>query len=491
MNVLLINPSTGFQPSMPFMPLGLLSIASYAKSRGWHVRVYDRNTDKTPLEKVIWEFRPDAVGISAISRRSVNDGIAVSEHFQDAGIPVIWGGHMATIAPELVLKEGAADYVVMGEGEITFHELLRAIEQKEDVAQIKGLVYKDAAGTICRTPERTFANLAEFPVTDWSLVDPRSYFAPHYRCAKMTFVYCSKGCPYRCAFCYNKGYHRCQYRKRPVAHVVEEVKALAAYGMDGVEFADELFGANKKDLYELCEHLRELDPQIAWGFQTRVGHLSREDYRTMYDAGCRWVFFGIESGSPEMLRRIHKEINLEKIDLDFQYCKELGITIMNAFIVGFPDETEEQLRDTVRLILRLDADLCAMSMFYPNPGSELFDYLLEQGRVTPLTSLRQDDNFFPTTGLAANYSAVPTRDLHVIQGFFNWRNFFRKGISKDKTKYRFAQKTIISSIRQIFGQGFVHMWKYIIYSAKLFLSIAWYRFAYPGIRKKYGLYERN
>ncbi|MCL2494384.1 MAG: B12-binding domain-containing radical SAM protein [Oscillospiraceae bacterium] len=493
MNVLLVSPNSGFEPSMQFTPLGLLCIGSYLKARGYCVRVYDRNVDHGSLKHVLQAFRPDAVGVSVISRRAVNDAMDISGRFRKEKIPVIWGGHMATIAPDLILEENAADYVVMREGEISFHELLQCLQNKTDIAQVEGIAYKDSSGAIHHTPERAFANLADFPVTDWSLVDPRKYFAPHIRCRKMTFLYSSKGCPSRCAFCYNKEYHRCQYRKRPNAYVISEIKELVTkYGMDGVEFADELFGANKRELYDLCGQLRELRLHLAWGFQTRVGLLSREDYEYMYEAGCRWAFFGVESGSPEMLRRIHKDwIDLETIDRDFAYCRELGISTYCAIIIGFPDETQEQLRDTVRLMLRLKADYYPVSMFYPNPGAELYDDLVAQGRVAPLSSLRQKGSFFPTLGLAANYSKVSARELMVIQSFFNWRNFFQKSVSKEKTRYSFAQKTIVTSLKQAWKQGFFMMWRYLISSALLFAKIAWNRYAYPGIRKKYGLYEKR
>jgi len=489
MKILLIHPNGGFRPSQPFTPLGMLSIATYLKQRGHQVRVYDRDVEKTPLKKVIQAFQPDVVGVSAISKRSVNDGIDVSRKFRGDGIPVVWGGHMATIAPELVLEEGVADYVVLREGEVSFYELLRAIELGGDVSQVKGIVYKDETGSVCRTPEREFANLADFPATDWSLVDPRKYFSPNIRCEKLTFVYCSKGCPGNCAFCYNKGFHRCQYRKRPNEIVVSEIRELAAkYGMDGVEFADELFGANKKELCDLCDRLRDL--RLVWGFQTRAGHLTREHYQYMYDAGCRWAFFGVESGSPDMLKRIHKDwINLETIDRDFQYCREIGISTYCAIIIGFPDETEDQLRDTVRLMLRLNADLYPVSMYYPNPGSEFYHELVERGRVSPMTTLRQKGNFFPTIGTHANYSNVPTRDLYVIQSFFNWRNFFHKDFTKDEVRYKFVRKSIVTSFNNMRKQGFFQMWYYVFSSARLFGATAWFRYAYPGVRKKYGLYR--
>ena len=492
MNILLVNANGGFRPSTQPASLGLLSIGTYLKERGYHVRVYDRTIEKTSLKKVLLGFQPDAVGVSVSSMRHLEDGIAVSRRLREMGIPVVWGGHMATFASELVLLEGCADYVVMGEGEITFHKLLQAIEKKLETAQIRGLVYLDASGRVYRTPEREHADLADFPVIDWSLIDPRKCFSPHICCSKMTMIYGAKGCPGQCAFCFNKGFHHCKYRKRPNEYVIKEIKELATkYGMDGFEFVDEMFGVDKAELYDFCDRLRALNLNLVWGCATRLGHLTREDLQYMYDSGFRWIFYGVESGSPEMLKRIRKGINLATIDRDFQYCNEIGIYALSGFIVGLPDETEEQLRDSVRLMLRLNADACNITMFNPVPGSELYDYLVETGRLTPLQTLKEGGGPLWTSGMEVNYSNIPMRDLHVIQSFFLWRTFWRKNIAKDSARYAFALKTIGESLRQIMKQGFFYMIKYAFSSAKIFLSIAWYTYAYPGVRKKYGLYVKK
>jgi len=490
-NILLINANNGFRPSTQTAPLGLMSIGTYLKERGYHVRVYDRNVDKIPLKKLLLDFRPDAAGVSVTTMRHLEDGIALSRQLRNMGLPVIWGGHMATIASDLVLLEGSADYVVVGEGEITFYELLQTIEQKRDLAQVKGIVYQ-AEGAICCTPEREFADLADFPEIDWSLVDPQKHFSPHICCSKMMMLYGAKGCPGQCAFCSNKSFHHCTYRKRPNEYVISEIEELATkYGMDGFEFTDEMFGLHKAELYDFCDRLRALNLNLVWGCQTRLGHLTREDLQYMYDSGFRWIFYGVESGSPEMLKRIHKGINLKTIERDYQYCKEIGIYALSGFIIGYPDETEEQLRDSVRLMLRLNTNSYNVMMFFPVPGSELYDYLVENGRLTPLQTLAKGSGPLPTMDMETNYSNVPMRDLHVVQSFFHWRTFWRKNIAKGSSRYAIALKTVGESLRQIMKQGFFNMIRYAFSSAKYFLSTAWHAYAYPSIRKKYGLYVKK
>jgi len=486
MKVLLVHPNSGFQALPQSAPLGLLSIATYLKQHGFDVRVYDRNVDRRSLEKVMRAFRPDAAGVAVISMMHIRDGVAVSRRLRDSGVPVIWGGHMASVVPEMILRENAADYVVIGEGEVTFHEFLRALESKSDTTCIDGIAYQ-AQGEIRRTPERAFADPADLPVIDWSFIDPQKYFAPRIGCKRMMYLYGSKGCPGRCAFCFNEGFHHRRCRKRPNEYVIREIEALTKHGLDGVNFADEMFGLNKKDLYDLCGRLRNLD--IVWGCGTKLGHMTREDLRLMHDCGCHWIYYGVESGSPEMQRRIHKGIDLETIDREIGWCRELGISSHCGIIIGLPDETREQLRDSARLMLRLDPNLVQVTMFGPIPGTEFSNYLVESGRLTLPRTLRGWENIRPQEDLFANFSDVPTRELRVVQSFFYWRSFFRRNFSRDAGRYEFAFNTLEASLRHILRQGFFNLFRYAFSSARLFLTIAWYANAFPGIRKKYGLYK--
>ena len=488
MNILLVQPDSGFQVLPQSAPLGLMSIATYLKQRSYSVRVYDRKVEKRSLGNVIKAFAPDVVGVAMISMAHIRDGVAISRKLQKIGIPVVWGGHMASIIPEMVLREGAADYVVVGEGEVTFHKLLQALENNSDVSRIEGIAYRNEAGAICRTADRPFADLTDFPVIDWSLIDPKKYFAPRISCKKMMYLYGSKGCPGRCAFCFNESYHRRVCRKRPNEYVVEEIRVLATkYGLDGVNFADEMFGLNKNDLYDLCSRLRNLDLGITWGCGTVLGHMSRDDYQYMHDCGCRWIYFGVESGSPEMQERMHKRIDLTKIDRDIQWCKEIGISSHCGIIIGLPDETQEQLRDSVNLMIRLKPDLVQVTMFGPLPGTEFSNYLVDSERLTLPQTLQEWENIRPQEDLIANFSKITTQDLHVVQCIFYWRSFFSKSFPEGAGRRAFALNTIAATLRHILRQGLFDIFRYVFLSGKIFLKVAWYAHAYPEIRKKYGL----
>jgi len=492
MKVLLIHPNCGFQFVPQTAPLGLMAIATYLKQRGDLVRVYDRNVEKLSLGKLLRDFRPDAAGLCVASMMHLRDGVRLSRRLRNEGIPVIWGGHMATIEPEMILRENAADFVVMGEGEVTFHELLRALENNGELRQIAGIAFRER-GEIHIAPERAFADPADLPAIDWSLVDPEKYFAPLYGSRKMMYLYTSKGCPGSCTFCINTGYHHSRVRQRPNSYVLSEIRTLTEkHGMDGVYFTDEIFGLNKTALHDLCRRLQCLELGITWGCETKLGLLRREDLQAMYDAGCRWIYFGVESGSPEMQKRIRKNLDLEKIEEELQCCRQIGISTTCGIIVGFPDETQAQLLETVRLLQRLDPNLIQALAFFPMPGSAACAGLVNEGRLTLPRTLREWSRYAPLTGMFGNFSNVPTRDLLVIQSFFSWRSFVHREFPKGAARrYAFALNTIVTSLRNILRQGFFSMFLYAFSSARLFLTIAWYANAYPAVRRKYGLRRKR
>ncbi|MBQ4626420.1 MAG: B12-binding domain-containing radical SAM protein, partial [Clostridia bacterium] len=319
MRILLINPATvGYSRSVT-TPLGLLSIASSLQSKGHKVRLYDRPVEKVKAEKVFDEFRPELVGVSLVSFKSVYDALEMSEYAKKLSLPVVWGGPLASEIPETVLKKGCIDLVSIGEGEATWIELAeKFLNGERNFESVAGIAFRNEEGKTVITEARNFVDLGELPPIDWSLVDVPKYFQSSYECEKMLYLYCAKGCPHSCTFCYNKDFHRCTYRKRPLEHVLDEIGYLVKnHGMDGVYFADEMWGRNRSEMRMICDSLRSLDLEFVWGCQTRIGVFTEEDFKYMYDSGCRWVYFGVESGSENMLQKMNKRIPYDKIEETF------------------------------------------------------------------------------------------------------------------------------------------------------------------------------
>ena len=491
MKILLIFPSTGYYTRALSNPLGLLSIGSHLKRIGHDVKIYDRNVDSTKISKVFSDFRPDMVGVSVMSSRGLKDAIKVSKAAKERNICVAWGGQMPSMQPELVLENNDVDYVMIGEGEFTFEELIEVVEKKREPDSVDGIAFR-RDGEIIKTHFREFADLSEMPITDWSLIDVDKYLQPYLGCEKMIYLYSSKGCPCSCTFCSNACFHRSTHRKRPNEYVIEEIKYLIEnHGIDGVYFSDELWCLKRSDMLDFCRRVKDNNLKFRWGVQLRIGLFNEEDFKIMYDAGCRWVFFGIESGSKDMLKAIHKNIDYDKIMPTFEYMKKIGYTTVASFIIGYPDETEEQLKETVKMLNRISASLTPVFHFTPLPGTELYDEAIASGKYKPAASLKELSKVIATESVGKNLSKVPTKELRVIRSWYHWKSFSNKDALASKKPFEFAKQTILSGLHSISQKGPIYFFIDGFSAFCEFIYVFWYSHFYHEAIKKYGLNDKK
>jgi len=489
--VLLINPKISLDLSRSATcPLGLLSIASFLNAKGHTAVIFDGMVETGSAKKKIRGFNPDVVGISLISPMAGRDALRISRYAKKLNKPVVWGGHFISTFPELALQEGCVDYVVIGEGEITFSELLDALQSGSPAENINGLAYKDGS-RVRITGQRAFADLSTFPVIDWSLVKPEKYFQYFFGVKKMIYVYFSKGCPGKCTFCINPTFQRSTHRRRPAEHIIAEIEYLIKHcGIDSVNFADEYWHPGKEEMQRFFDLIEQKQLKFSWGVQTRLGSLDRGDLQKMYNAGCRWILFGIESGCKERNRQIKKGVDLDKAKEIFAACREIGLTTQSSFIIGFPGETEEELKESVRFGLSLNANLCPFSMLFLQPGTEMYNDAVAKGLYKPPETLKAWSKIVWLEKLNVNLSNVPDRELKVIHHYTQWSAFADKG-SINNDSYGIAKKMISDAFIKIFRNGPLYVIPGAIASAKWFFTVLWYAKAYPGIVKKYGLHERS
>ncbi|MCR5041985.1 MAG: B12-binding domain-containing radical SAM protein [Clostridia bacterium] len=487
MNILLVNPSVGFYDRTMSTPLGLLSIGSYLKYHGHEVRLYDRCVEKIKLPRVLEQCRPDIVGISVMSSRGLKDAINVSKQLKNRGLTVVWGGQLPTMQTELVIDNDYVDLVSFGEGEETWLELADRLASGRDILDVPGTAYKKD-GSVVRNPARPFSDLTAFPDTDWSLVDVGKYMQRYLGYQRMMYLYSSKGCPGRCAFCPNVTYHKSIHRNRSDAQIISEIKYLIDnHGLDAVYFSDEVWRVSRSEVIRFCEALKDAKLDFHWGVDLRVGLFDEKIYSLMYDAGCRWIFFGIESGSREMQARIHKNIKYDLIKPTVELLNGMGFTTMASFIVGFPDETVEQLRDTAAMINDLPLGLTPIFHFTPLPGTEFYDQLVREGRYSLPRRLEDLFSVVATESLGTNYSRVPDTDLKVIRCWFHWKSFTNKTAISGGKPFEFARQTIASSLRTISMKGALSFLVNGFAAAYEFLYVFYYSHMFPKIREKYAL----
>ena len=491
MKILFINPNLPVYLRLPSLPLGLVSIASYLQAYGHKVKISDRSVQKINIKTEMQQFQPDIVGVSALSYSSSKDAIKVTKyiHSHFPNIPVIWGGQAASSAPELYLREGGMDYLILGEGEITWKEFVDAWEGGRRIKAIKGLAYLENGAYICN-PIRPVADLTEFPELDWTLVQPEKYFSSFFHCSKMLYLHASKGCTAKCIFCTNTQFHQGRTRCRQPEHVFHDLQFFVKKcGADGIYFSDEQFMPNRTIRTRLLKLIIDSDLDFVWGCQIRLGVLNAEDIDLMYEAGCRWILFGIESGSPETIKRIKKGIDLSLAKPTIDHCMKRGITVQASFIMGFPEETEEQLHQTVDFAKMLSASLPVMNILVVPPNSEIYFNQLETNPnyhppkgFSDLVKIERRSSDNPTV----NLSRIPMIELKVIHYYFQWKDFSGKN-SVENDKFGIIKMLVSDTLKRIFKRGLIGFFYGCYSSVVKFVTVFFYSHCFPAIVKKYGL----
>ena len=355
-------------------------------------------------DQIVARIRPDTdlVGISCLFSHEwpvIRELIAAIAR-RLPSVAIVLGGEHATAVPELCLEE-APDLAAcaLGEGEETVVELADAVAKGRALSHVAGLVYRSASGPM-RSPDRQrIRAVDEIPLPRWDLTPIEPYLAGGFsfgvdRGRTMPLL-ATRGCPYRCTFCSSPQMWTTRYATRHPRLVVDEIEDyIRRYAIDNIDFYD-LTAVVKKDwILEFCGELRRRRLKILWQLPsgTRSEALDETALRAMYETGCRNVSYAPESGSTRTLRAIQKKVDLDRLAASMQAAVGLGLNLKANILIGFPDETTGDLRDTLRFVARMawiGVHDVSVWTFSPYPGSELFARLRAEGRLP-----RLDDDYY-------------------------------------------------------------------------------------------------
>lgn len=368
--------------------LGLGYLAAIAEQEGHTTAVFDMGLrPKTAVaadvaEIVAWQ--PDVIAFTSMttSYQSVEEAAALLKAATHA--PIIIGGPHATTLPELTLQNPHLDFLVYGEGEYVFRDWLRQIAASDaNWGQNKGLWYKDADGKVVDGGERELIpDLDELPFPARHLFDLPKYplYAPDGEL--MITVLTSRGCPYKCSFCF-KGIVGRTYRQRSPENIVAELRHLIdVYGVRNFYFMDDLFTINVKRLEAILDYFISQNIDVRWRCLARVDRVNPELLKKMYKAGCRQIHFGIESGNPEILKKTAKHIDLNQVRQAIEWTEDAGIMSKGYFILGLPGDNEQTMNETIEFAASLRLSEAMFSIATPMPGTELWEELLHKNPNT-------------------------------------------------------------------------------------------------------------
>lgn len=396
-----------------YFPLGLTYVAGAAKKAGHECKILDMDAAEAKegsldfskeyesytsyvsalndadhptwqlMRRLVRQQNPDLIGITALTTK-FGSVIQTAKFCKELlpEVPILVGGAHASTMPDLTMQIPEVDFVLRGESDESFPDLLEAIEGKRDFSQVGSLSWKNS-GKIVHNPDRPFANdLDALPLPDRSaLLNPENYSSED-----MGIILTSRGCPFRCSYCFHMWEKRVRYRS--VASVIEEILEVhKAYGTTQFSIKDDSFTVKKKHVLDLCEAFKKLPFKITFNCTTRVDLLDEELLEAMKSAGCAQVALGIESGSAKILKETDKDITLDQVLKAAEMLNRHRLFWTGYFMIGLPDETEEDIGKTMKFLKKVKPFYGGLGVYNPFPRTKLFDQGVELGLLDPKPSL--------------------------------------------------------------------------------------------------------
>jgi len=414
-------------------PLGIAYIAAVLEKNGHEVGIVDAialNLNRNEVKERILQFRPTLVGITMMTP-SFPGALEAAQIAKECGTLVVVGGPHLAIYPRETLSYPFIDYGAIGEGEYTLIELIKALEEGREVSTIKGLVYKEDH-KILVNEARIVEDLDQLPYPAFHLL-PMAKYSSIIGLKPVTTMISTRGCPYRCGFCFKSPSDK-KYRVRSPEHVVEEMEYLVkTYGVKEIMFYDDVMTLQKERIVEICEEIILRGLHVKWETPTRINVVDKELLQLMNQAGCIRLRYGIESGDPKILELMQKKISLAQAKKVFQWTREANIEIFAYFMIGYAQETEETIQRTISFAIELNPDLVMFTAATPLPETPLYEMAKEEGLFEGdywrdfTLGLRRDPlpYFFPDTPRYAKmaYRNFYLRTNYIIRSLLKIRSF--------------------------------------------------------------------
>lgn len=379
-NPVIIEEERGHNP-----PLGLLYLAGHLEKHSEHqVAVIDSQVEELSyeaLEARIRDAAPDVVGLTAMTMtlidvlKTARTVKAVRPHAR-----VVLGGPHVHLFPQETISFEDVDFLVMGEGEEAFKELLDFIDDPERLKDIKGLVFTEN-GRIVNTGLRP-------PIEDLdALAFPARHLVPYRRYSSLlaagdcvTTVFTSRGCPFKCTFC-DRPHLGKRFRARSAANVVDELAECVRMGIDEFLIYDDTFTVDRHRVLEICNDIERRGLDIRFDIRARVDTVNDEMLARLAAVGCTGIHYGVEAGTEKILKVLNKGLSIRQVEDVFRMTRHHGIPVLAYFMIGSPGETLEDIETTFRVARRLRPDYVHMTVLTPFPGTAIYRMGLESGVI--------------------------------------------------------------------------------------------------------------
>jgi anaerobic magnesium-protoporphyrin IX monomethyl ester cyclase len=362
-----------------FPSLSLLYVAGILESEGCEVVFIDAHAEGLTLDETVARldaFDPAFIGYTLTTYLFFQSMDWIKAIKERVDVPTIGGGVHMSIYPRETLSYPEVDFAVTHEAEHALPELLDAIVRKRNLAEVRGIAFKQADGTVVVTPKPADSDVdaAAFPARH--LIDNSIYYSFISHLKNFSCFITSRGCPYKCIFC-EQGSKL--FRARSPKNVVDELEiCYREHGIRELDFFDSSFTIRKDRVIGICDEIKRRKLPLVWAARTRVDCISDDVLKAMASAGCNRIYYGIESANREILQTLKKSTSIAMYRDVTARTKAHGINTFGYFMVGNPHETEATIRQTIRLALELDLDYAQFSKVTPMPATEMYTILLKE-----------------------------------------------------------------------------------------------------------------
>jgi len=393
MKVLLINPPmlnmirtelpAFLKKNMGYLPpLGLAYIYSYLKENlDCYVGIVDCVPDRISykkLEHTVKQINPDIIGITVHSHNLI-DAILVSKLSKkfNSDVHICMGGSHVNIYPEETINFPWVDSVIIGEGELSFCDLVSRLMRNKNLPGIKGLYYKTDGNVNANNEKVIVQELDSLPFPERKVLGIDKYYYRISKSVPFTTMLTTRGCPFNCSFCSTP---KTSFRERTVKNIIDEIKSCINMGFKEIYFVDDVFSLNKSRILNLCDQICENGISMDWSFRTRVDCIDEEILKEVKLAGCYRIHYGIETSTEEGLEILNKSINIRQIKEVLNETKKNGLESVTYFMIGCPHENDvKAIRETVEFAINLNPTLCMFNILTLYPDTLLHEKALKNG----------------------------------------------------------------------------------------------------------------
>ena len=452
MKVLLTQPLVALVKDPPRIPdVGIGYIAAALKKHGHEVYIRDWNMNPSIEDFRQWltEKNPDIVGVKIFTKdvKAAKETISIIRVTLPDVLIIIGGPHPSASEPEELMEDfKESNFAMRGEAEISFPLLLEKINQFKEIA-IRGEVTHEyltgIAGLVGWFNDQVFHNpisliedldTIDFPC--WEMINPSFYSQLINVKVTNAPIITTRGCPGKCSFCSAYMVNGRRIRSRSAVNVFKEMSLLyTQYNVRRFMFTDNCFTARRENMKALCALIIDGKMDIEWDCVSyeRLDNLDDETLPLMYKAGCRMLHMGIESGCEKTRKKMNKMCSLKEIAEKVKSIQKHGIGVGGWFMLGFPEETRNDMKETIKYAFSLGANLIKFSIVFPLPGSQNYNYLKEKHGIK-----RIDWSGFDISNSPYPMSYVPSKKLSKMKKMLDYRSYIYNNIKR--LRYLFGVK---------------------------------------------------